>query len=177
MQDTATEILKDSTPFFTNDTIVFGILMIVLGFIFYTSAKEKGFWSKFYAIVPALFAAYMLPSFLTTAGIIAPEWTTVTDTGEVVTKSSNIYFMTSRYLLPAALVLMTLSIDLKGVFNLGPKALIMFFTGTLGIIIGGPLAILLISSVSPATVGGVGPDEVWRGLATLAGSWIGEIGR
>jgi len=75
--------------------------------------------------------------------------------------------------LPAALILMTLSIDLKGVFNLGPKALIMFFTGTIGIIIGGPLAILLISVFSPETVGGAGPDAVWRGLSTLAGSWIG----
>src|SRR5690606_35422826 len=52
-------------------------------------------------------------------------------------------------------------------------ALIMFFTGTIGIIIGGPLAILLISTFSPETVGGVGPDAVWRGLSTLAGSWIG----
>jgi uncharacterized membrane protein len=68
---------------------------------------------------------------------------------------------------------MTLSIDLKGVVNLGWKALIMFFTGTLGIVIGGPIAILLISLVSPETVGGVGPDAVWRGLSTLAGRWIG----
>jgi len=51
--------------------------------------------------------------------------------------------------------------------------LIMFLTGTVGIIIGGPLAILLISFISPETMGGVGPDAVWRGLATLAGSWIG----
>jgi uncharacterized membrane protein len=49
----------------------------------------------------------------------------------------------------------------------------MFFTGTLGIIIGGPLAILMISFFSPETVGGVGADAVWRGLSTLAGSWIG----
>jgi len=68
---------------------------------------------------------------------------------------------------------MTLSIDLKAVFNLGWKALIMFFTGTLGIIIGGPIAIFLIAMVSPETVGGIGPDAVWRGLSTLAGSWIG----
>lgn len=59
------------------------------------------------------------------------------------------------------------------IFNLGHKALIIFFTGTIGIIIGGPIAILLISAVSPETVGGAGPDAVWRGLATLAGSWIG----
>jgi uncharacterized membrane protein len=68
---------------------------------------------------------------------------------------------------------MTLSIDLKGVINLGWKALIMFFTGTLGIIIGGPIAIFMISFVSPETIGGIGPDAVWRGLSTLAGSWIG----
>ncbi|GAA4274391.1 DUF819 family protein [Aquimarina gracilis] len=68
---------------------------------------------------------------------------------------------------------MTLSIDLKGIFNLGPKALIMFITGTLGIVIGGPVAILLISIFSPETVGGAGFDAVWRGLSTLAGSWIG----
>jgi len=68
---------------------------------------------------------------------------------------------------------MTLSIDLKSIFNLGPKALIMFFTGTIGIVIGGPIAILLISIFSPETVGGAGFDATWRGLATLAGSWIG----
>ena len=60
---------------------------------------------------------------------------------------------------------MTLSIDLKAIFNLGSKALIMFFTGTVGIIIGGPIAILLISLVSPETVGGADFDAVWRGLS------------
>jgi len=160
-------------PLFTNDTIVFGLLMISLGVIFYTSSKKEGFWFKYYKIVPALFMAYMLPAVLTTLGLIAPEWETVNSAGEVVEESTSLYYMASRYLLPAALVLMTLSIDLKGVFNLGWKAVAMFFTGTLGIVIGGPIAILLISSVSPETVGGVGPDAVWRGLATLAGSWIG----
>jgi uncharacterized membrane protein len=49
----------------------------------------------------------------------------------------------------------------------------MFLAGTVGVVIGGPLAILIMSYISPATVGGVGPDAVWRGLSTLAGSWIG----
>ncbi|QCX38123.1 DUF819 family protein [Aureibaculum algae] len=163
----------DTSPFITNDTIVFGLLMLALGFIFYTSSKKQGFWSKFYAIVPALFVAYMLPAVFTTAGLIAPEWQTVSDNGTVTEHSTSLYYMSSRYLLPAALVLMTLSIDLKAVFNLGWKALVMFFTGTVGIIIGGPIAILVISIFSPETVGGAGPDAVWRGLATLAGSWIG----
>jgi uncharacterized membrane protein len=163
----------DSAPLFTNDTIVFGLLMLALGLIFYTESIKTGFWPKFYKIVPGLFVAYMIPAFFTTAGLIAPEWETTDDSGNIVKHSTNLYYVASRYLLPAALVLMTLSIDLKAVFNLGWRALIMFFTGTIGIIIGGPIAILLISAVSPETVGGVGPDAVWRGLATLAGSWIG----
>lgn len=165
--------MQDTTPFFTDDTIVFGLLMLLLGFVFYTSSIKEGFWAKFYNVVPALFLAYMLPAVLTSFGLIAPEWQTVSEAGEVTKHETKLYFMSSRYLLPAALVLMTLSIDLKAVFNLGWKALAMFFTGTIGIIIGGPIAILIVSAIHPETVGGVGPDAVWRGLATLAGSWIG----
>jgi len=150
----------DEQPIITNDTIVFGLLMLSLGFVFYTSSKESGFWKKFYKVVPALLMAYLIPAILNSFGLISD-------------KHSDLYYVASRYLLPAALVLMTLSIDLKSIFNLGPKALIMFFTGTVGIIIGGPIAIMDISIFSPETVGGAGFDATWRGLATLAGSWIG----
>ena len=161
-----------SEPLFTNDAIVFGILMVSLGFVFYTESITSGFWAKFYKIVPGLFIAYFVPALFTTFGVIAPEWETTSE-GIKTAHESQLYFVASRYLLPAALVLMTLSIDLKAIFNLGSKALIMFFTGTVGIVIGGPIAILLISLVSPETVGGAGFDAVWRGLSTLAGSWIG----
>ncbi|MGB5693554.1 MAG: DUF819 family protein [Flavobacteriaceae bacterium] len=144
----------------TDDTVIFGILCLCLGFVFYTSSIKRGFWKKFYSIIPTLLVCYMLPAILTTAGIISEE-------------NSNLYYVASRYLLPAALVLMTLSIDLKAILNLGSKALIMFLTGTVGIIFGGPIAILIVSAISPETVGGVGFDAVWRGLTTIAGSWIG----
>ncbi|MEN8703449.1 MAG: DUF819 family protein [Polaribacter sp.] len=160
-------------PIFKNDAIVFGILMLSLGFVFYTENIKTGFWSKFYKIVPGLFMAYFIPALFTTFRVIAPEWETENEVGEIVKNSSQLYYVASRFLLPAALVLMTLSIDLKAIFNLGSKALIMFFTGTIGIIIGGPIAILLISIFSPETVGGADFDAVWRGLSTLAGSWIG----
>ena len=160
-------------PIFTNDAIVFGILMLSLGFVFYTENIKTGFWSKFYKIVPGLFMAYFIPALFTTFRVIAPEWETENEVGEIIKNKSQLYYVASRFLLPAALVLMTLSIDLKAIFNLGSKALIMFFTGTVGIIIGGPIAILLISIFSPETVGGADFDAVWRGLSTLAGSWIG----
>ena len=160
-------------PLITNDTVVFGLLTLCLGFVFYTSAIKKGFWKKFYTIIPGILMCYLLPGILTSFGLIAPEWQTIDETGNVIEHESKLYFMASRYLLPAALVLMTLSIDLKAIANLGSKALIMFLTGTAGIIIGGPLAILVVSIFSPETVGGNDFDAVWRGLSTIAGSWIG----
>lgn len=145
---------------FTEDTVIFGLLCLCLGFVFYTSSIKKGFWKKFYGIVPTVLMCYLLPAILASTGIVSEE-------------QSQTYYIASRYLLPAALILMTLSIDLKAIMNLGSKALIMFLTGTAGIIIGGPLAILIVSIFSPETVGGNGFDAVWRGLSTIAGSWIG----
>jgi uncharacterized membrane protein len=152
------EIVETNEPMFTDDRIVFGILMGVLALIFYT-ASLKG-WKKFYTIIPSLFLCYFIPAILTTGGLISPDY-------------SELYTMAKYYALPAALILMTLSIDIPGVLRLGPKALIMFGTATIGIIIGGPIAIMLTSTFSPETVGGVGDEATWRGLATLAGSWIG----
>ena len=145
---------------FTNDAIVFGILMMSLGFVFFTESKKSGFWHKFYKIVPGLLMCYFIPAIFNSFGIISSE-------------ESQTYYIASRYLLPASLVLMTLSIDLKAIYNLGYKALIMFFTGTIGIIIGGPLAIVILSLFFPELFNGAGPDAIWRGLSTLAGSWIG----
>lgn len=85
---------------------------------------------------------------------------------------SKLYFMASRYLLPASLILLCLGIDFKGIVNLGPKALIMFFAATFGIVLGGPIALLIITNVAPGIIS-ADPDQLWRGLSTVAGSWIG----
>ena len=160
-------------PLITDDTVIFGLLALCLGLIFYTSSLKNKIWQKFYTFLPVVLMCYLLPGILSSLGIIAEKWETVNASGELIEHKSQLYFVASRYLLPAALVLMTLSIDLKSIANLGSKALIMFFTGSAGIIMGGPLAILIISFFSPETVGGSGPDAIWRGLSTIAGSWIG----
>ena len=154
------DVIKKA-PLVKNNAVVLGLLLLCLAFVFYTSTSDNTLLKKFYSVVPALLMCYLLPSVLASLGIVNSV------------QSHSIYFIATRYLLPTALVLMTLSIDLKGIINLGPKSLIMFFTGTVGIIVGGPIAILLVSTFSPETVGGQGPEAVWRGLSTLAGSWIG----
>ena len=154
------EGVSETTAFITNDAVVLGLLMTILAVIFKTSSSKNPALVKFYKVIPALLLCYFVPSIFNSAGIISGE-------------SSNLYFVASRYLLPASLVLLCLSIDLNGILKLGPKAIIMFFAGTLGIVLGGPIAILAVSAFAPEMIGGSGPDEVWRGLATVAGSWIG----
>ncbi len=152
--------VAEKLPLITNDAVVLGILLAILAFVFWGDSSKHPIFKRFYSIVPALLMCYFLPSIFSTLGIISGEY-------------SNLYFVASRYLLPTSLVLLTLSIDLPGVLRLGPKAVILFLTGTTGIMLGGPAAILITSWINPEIVGGAGPDAVWRGMTTLAGSWIG----
>ncbi|WP_161888227.1 DUF819 family protein [Pontibacter russatus] len=150
----------EHTPLITNDAVVLGILVLILALIFKTASSKRPFFRKFYAVVPSLLLCYLLPSLLNSLGVISGE-------------QSGLYQMASRYLLPASLVLFTISLDLKEIWKLRHKAGLMFITGTIGILLGGPLAILIVSSFAPEIVGGEGGDAVWRGLSTIAGSWIG----
>lgn len=193
-------------PLITNDAAILGLLLGLLGLIFYTNGLPQKTWQKFYTVIPALLLCYFLPSLFTSLGIIAPKWYdlsaiaehlmglgyivpsswTADDLALIIEQNgistsvlkpyqreSQLYYVASRYFLPASLVLLTLSISIKELMKLGPKALIMFLTGTVGVIIGGPLAILLFSFINPDIVGGAGPEAVWKGMTTIAGSWIG----
>lgn len=152
--------MEENTPLFTNDAVVFGLLMAILALIFATSSSNHPWWKRFYGIVPTVLLCYFIPALANSFGLISGE-------------SSSLYKVASRYLLPASLVLFTISIDIKGILKLGPKALTMFLAGTVGIILGGPLALMTVGFVFPDLLGGNGPEEVWRGLSTIAGSWIG----
>lgn len=144
-----------------NDAVIFGLLLFILAIIFITSSSSNRYLKKFYTYIPPLLLCYFIPGLLNwPLGLVSPE-------------DSQLYFVASRYLLPASLVLFCLSIDLKGVFNLGPKALIMFFTATAGIIIGAPVALYISTMIFPEIKEAVPGEEIWRGLSTIAGSWIG----
>ena len=147
-------------PLITNDAVVLGLLISILAFIFTTARSENNFWKIFYKFVPALLLCYFIPSIFNSFGIINGD-------------QSKLYFVASRYLLPSSLVLLTISIDLPEIKKLGSKAIIMFLAGTIGIMVGGPISLFLVSILSPEIIGGGGPEVVWRGLATVAGSWIG----
>lgn len=147
-------------PLFSDDRVVFGLLMVLLGLVFYTASSNHSVWQAFYRFVPPLFLCYFLPGILNSVGVISAE-------------KSGLPQMASAYLLPAALVLLTLSLDFGALKRLGGKAVIIFLTGTVGIIIGGPIALAVTRWISPDSFTGTEADAVWRGMSTIAGSWIG----
>lgn len=148
--------IEQNTALITDDTIVFGILMGILGLVFYTSNLNYRWAKQFYMVIPPLLLCYFLPGLLNSFHIISGE-------------HSSINKISSNYLLPACLVLFTLNLNLKELWAMRKNAGIMFLAGMVGIVLGGPFAVWIVSLFAPDVVAG----ETWKGLATLAGSWIG----
>jgi uncharacterized membrane protein len=139
-----------------NDAVILGLLLATLGAVFWTTQLTHPFWQRFYRYVPALLLCYFVPALYNTFGLIDGE-------------HSSLYFVSSRYLLPAILVLLTLATDLPATLRLGPKALTLFLTASIGVVLGGPIALVIWKSIAPQTV----DAELWRGMTAIAGSWIG----
>ncbi len=149
-----------SNAWIQNDAVTFGLLMASLAFVFWTSSRGGPRWQRFYAIVPTILLCYLIPGMFNTFGIIDGE-------------GSQLYPMARDYLLPTALVLLTLGTDLPGMLRLGPKAVVMFLTGTVGVVLGAPLALWIMGAFDPSLLVADGDDATWKGMTTLAGSWIG----
>ena len=146
----------ENTALITNDIVVLGLIAATLGVVFWTSSLP-GAWKKFYSFVPALLLCYFIPGIYNTIGLI----------DGAATKLYNP--VASRVLLPAALVLLTLTIDIKGVLRLGWKLVLMYAAASISVMIGAVVAFLLMGVIHPPTMAG----DTWGGMAALAGSWIG----
>jgi uncharacterized membrane protein len=140
----------------TNDAVVLGLLAVTLGGVFWASSRPSGFFHRFFTYVPALLLCYLIPAIYNSIGLIDGN-------------ASQLYPMARDYLLPSALVLLCVAIDFNAIVRLGPKAVIMFLTGTAGVALGAIVSFLIMGVINPTTVEG----DTWRGMTTLAGSWIG----
>ena len=144
----------------SNDAVICGILVGIIAIVFYSSSLPHPFWRRFYFFCPKLLLFYFLPALLATLGLFSVE-------------ESRLYFVASRYFLPASLVLLTVSTNLREILRLGPKTLLVFLAGTLGVVLGGPLALLSLDMFFPSFVNTYSLYEIAGALSTLAGSWIG----
>jgi len=143
-----------------NDAIIAGLFLIILTGLFFSSDSTNVFWKKLYGIVPPLLFCYLIPGFLNSYHFINGE-------------TSGLYSFATKYLLPASLILLLSTANLKAIFGLGNKALIIFFTGSFGIIIGGPIALSVVSLFSDNFKIAAHDAGYWKGLVTITGSWIG----
>jgi uncharacterized membrane protein len=147
-------------PLITNDAIIVGILITWLLVIFKTARSENPIFVKFYNIVPSLLLCYIFPATLNSLGVVSGE-------------QSGLYKMATNYLLPCLLILLTSTVDLKAIARLGKKALITFLSGTVGVVVGAPIALGLVMMISPSFKEQAIANEYWKGLVTISGSWIG----
>jgi len=128
---------------------VVAFLAFIVGAVFWLSRQEP--LETLFEYVPPVIFCYFVPMMATTAGITPA--------------ASPVYGWLTRYLLPFALFLLMISVDLRSVAKLGKVALVMVLAGTLGIVIGGPISYLVFGNFLP--------EDAWTGLAALSGSWIG----
>ena len=133
----------------SDPTAIFIYLAGLLGTVFWLTGLPR--LQPLFRVTPAVIYAYFLPALSTSLGITPA--------------SSEAYDWMVRYLLPVSLLLLMVTVDLRAVVRLGGKALVMMLAGSLGIIIGGPVALALVGRFLPA--------DTWMGLAALGGSWIG----
>ncbi len=139
-------------PVLQDPMAIFAFCTCVCAFVFWSTKQT---WAKkFYSIIPSIVLIYYLPTFATTFGLIP--------------SASPVYGWMRDYLLPFSLFILMITADIPAILKIGPKAIVMMCVGTLGIVIGGPIAFLLFSHWLP-------PDT-WKGLAALSGSWIGGGG-
>ena len=143
-----------------NDAIIAGLFLILLAGLFYSADSNRVFWKKLYGVIPPLLFCYLIPGFLNSYHIIDGE-------------TSGLYRFATNYLLPASLILLLSTANLKAIFGLGNKALILFFTGSIGIVIGGPIALYIVSSLSASFQVAAQEAGYWKGLVTITGSGIG----
>jgi uncharacterized membrane protein len=128
---------------------VLAYLAAVLGFIFWASTWPS--LERMFRITPPVIYAYFIPTISTTLGILPQQ--------------SPVYDWLTRYLLPFSLLLLMISVDVKSILKLGKTALAMVTAGALGIVIGAQVVFLMFGRWLP--------EDGWKGLAALSGSWIG----
>lgn len=132
---------------------VAGALLAIISAIYWASTAPA--FGPIFRVVPLLVFAYFVPTLLSNTGVLPLE--------------SPAYIFIRRVLLPASLLLITLSVDIPAIVQLGPKVLYMFFGATLSVFLGSLFAYVTVGWLIPAEL----HDQAWRGMAALCASWIG----
>lgn len=139
---------------------LFSLLLIFLitTFVIWSLSKKSGFFPKLYQWVPPILLLYLLPTIATNTGLVKP--------------GSQIRELAMNTILPLSLIMLTAIIHIPDLLRVTRKGLLVFLAGTIGIVIGGPLALSIAGLAEPGLLQFRGADAPWRGLVCITGSWI-----
>lgn len=135
---------------------IFISLIFMLAGIFYLSKLKSKIVKLVFSVIPPLLFCYFLPSLLVEQGII-------------VIGNTDLNGTLAKTLLPFCIFYFTLGLPLAKLKAIGRKPIILFLVGALGVIIGGPISLMISHYFFPTEFNA----ESFRGLSTIAGSWIG----
>jgi len=137
-----------------------GILTVLCGIaaVFFLLEKQTK-WKLFNYFPPLLFI-YCIPAMLSNIPIGENSF--------ILPRSCDVYTMLKDIVLPLFLVIMLLKVDVVSTVKVMGRGIFVMLMGTAGVIIGAPLAYLLVRDHLP--------PETWKAFGTLAGSWIGGTG-
>jgi uncharacterized membrane protein len=138
-----------TNPVIQDPMAVLAYLAAVLATIFWLSERPR--LEGVFRYLPPVIFAYFVPTISTTLGILPA--------------TSPVYDWMTRYLLPMALLLLMITVDVRSILKLGKTAAPMVVAGSLGIVLGAQVAYLVFGRWLP--------EEAWTGFAALSGSWIG----
>ena len=141
-----------------NELPVILLVLAITGFVIWSSNKKTGLFSKLYQWVPPILLLYLLPTIATNTGLVKP--------------GNSIRILAMNTILPLSLIMLTAIIHIPDLLRVTRKGLLVFLIGTIGIVIGGPLALMLVGFFSPELMVNAGADAPWRGLVCITGSWI-----
>ena len=135
----------------TSHAGVLATLAGVCAFYFWLARTTR---SPLFTYFPPLIFIYLTPVILTNTGVLP--------------STSEVYGGIRDLVLPMMLAMLLVKIDVGTATRVMGKGIFVMLFGTLGVVIGAPVAFLLVGHA-------LGPDG-WKAFGSLAGSWIGGTG-
>jgi uncharacterized membrane protein len=132
-----------------NPVYIVVVLLVIEAAILALADKPVG--KKLFRFLPSMFWIYFLPMLANTIGILPAE--------------NAFYGVITKWVLPAALAVLLLSADIRGILRLGPIALGMMAASVTGVMTGAVAVVMIYRQwLMP---------EAWKGIGALSASWIG----
>jgi len=130
---------------------VLAVLCAVCAFWFYVQQITG---SNLFNYVPPLIFIYATPVVLNNTGVIP--------------SASPVYSGLSSFALPAFIVLMLIKVNVPAAVKVMGKGVLVMLMGTLGVIVGAVVSYVIVHRWLS--------EDAWKGIGSLAGSWIGGTG-